>query len=145
MPLGSSSIVVGAAQAIDTGFDVEKLVSAPLDINLLRYTRPQGRAFDRQVIERTESLPGVESATVARVALLSGGGRTLGFMVEGRHTTHGANANVIGPGFFKTLGIPRATGRDFWRLRCRRLDAGCGTNETIVKMHFGGEPPLASG
>ena len=67
-----------SAQAIDPGFDVEKLVSAPLEINLLRYTRPQGREFYRQILERTESLPGVESATVARVALLSGGGRTLG-------------------------------------------------------------------
>ena len=57
-----------AAQAIDPGFDVEKLVSAPLNINLLRYTRVQGREFYREVVARMERLPGVESATVARVA-----------------------------------------------------------------------------
>jgi predicted permease len=131
-----------SAQAIDPGFDVEKLVSAPLDINLLRYTRPQGREFYRQIIERTESLPGVESATVARVALLSGGGRTLGFMVEGRNTTHGANANVIGPGFFKTLGIPLVTGRDFSDHDVDGSPPVVVLNETIVKMHFGGENPV---
>jgi macrolide transport system ATP-binding/permease protein len=131
-----------SAQAIDPGFDVEKLVSAPLDINLLRYTRPQGREFYRQIIERTESLPGVESATVARVALLSGGGRSLGFMVEGRNTTHGANANVIAPGFFKTLGIPLVTGRDFGDHDVDGSPPVVVLNETIVKMHFGGENAL---
>ncbi|MGI9065749.1 MAG: hypothetical protein ACR2HX_05015 [Pyrinomonadaceae bacterium] len=38
----------------------------PLNINLLRYTTTQGREFYRQVIERVESLPGVESASIAR-------------------------------------------------------------------------------
>jgi macrolide transport system ATP-binding/permease protein len=131
-----------SAQAIDPGFDVDKLVSAPLNINLLRYTRGQGRDFYRQILERAESLPGVESATVARVALLSGGGRTLGFMVEGGDTTHGANANVIGPGFFKTLGIPLVTGRDFSDRDVDDSPPVVMLNETIVKMHFGGENPV---
>ena len=61
-----------ASRAIDPGVDVERLVSAPLNINLLRYTRVQGREFYRQVVERVGRLPGVESASVARVALLSG-------------------------------------------------------------------------
>jgi predicted permease len=131
-----------SALAIDPGFDVDKLVSAPLDINLLRYTRPQGREFYRQIVERAESLPGVESATVARVALLSGGGRTLGFLVEGRNSSHAVNANVTGPGFFETLGIALVTGRDFSDRDVDGSPPVVMLNETIVKMHFAGESPV---
>ncbi len=53
--------------AIGPGFDVERLLSARLPVNLLRYTQDQGRAFYRGVVERVEALPGVESASLARV------------------------------------------------------------------------------
>ena len=115
-----------SAREIDPGFDAERLVSAPLNINLLRYTRVQGREFYREVVERVERLPGVESASVARVAVMTGGGRILSLLVEGRQGPDGRsmsegggvatadpnliNANVIGPGFFTTLGIPLMMG-----------------------------------
>jgi macrolide transport system ATP-binding/permease protein len=118
-----------AARATNPGFDVERLVSAPLTVNLLRYTRAQGREFYRQVVERASRLPGVESATVARVAVLGGSARVFSVHVEGRGGTHDRasseggnvvsgdatliNANVVGPDFFKTLGVPILNGRDF--------------------------------
>ena len=149
-----------AAQAIDPGFDVEKLVSAPLNINLLRYTRVQGREFYREVVARMERLPGVESATVARVPVIGNGSRVLGMVrdaaqsLNGRSVNQGdgtvgadsreINANVIGPGFFKTLGIPVLTGRDF----DERDDEGhlgvVIVNETAVRIHFHGEDPIGS-
>ena len=77
-----------SARTIDPGLDVDRLVSAPLSVNLLRYTRAQGRAFYEQVVERVQRLPGVESASVARVAVLNGGGRVLSVHVEGRSGSH---------------------------------------------------------
>jgi len=118
-----------SARAIDPGIAVDKLVSAPLSINLLRYTSAQGREFYRQTVERVGRLPGVESATVARVALLGGSSRVYSLHVEGRGQTHDPaqseggrpvtsdarliNANVVGPNFFKTMGIALLNGRDF--------------------------------
>jgi predicted permease len=119
-----------SARAIDAGFDTMKLVSAPLNINLLRYTRVQGREFYRRVVDRVEQLPGVEAASVSRVALMTGGGRILSLHVEGREApdnqfmsegggvvaTAGrpeVNATVVGPRFFRTLGIHLMVGRDF--------------------------------
>jgi predicted permease len=147
-----------SAQAIDPGFDAAKLVSAPLNINLLRYTRAQGREFYRNVVERMEQLPGVESASTARVAVLAGGGRVLSLLVEGRDgpdnrsMSEGGgfatsdplsiNANVIGPGFFKTLGIPLLTGRDFNTQDIEDRPLVVIVNETTVKMHFSGENPI---
>ena len=60
-------------QAIAPGFDAEKVVTAPLNINLLRYTKTQGREFYRQAVERVEAIPGVQSASVARIVALGGG------------------------------------------------------------------------
>lgn len=57
-----------AIQAIDPGIAASELVSAPININLLRYTKAQGRAFYRQLIERLEQIPGVSSASIARIA-----------------------------------------------------------------------------
>jgi predicted permease len=147
-----------SARAIDPGFDAEKLVSAPLNINLLRYTRVQGREFYRQVVERVERLPGVEGASVARVAVMTGGGRVLSLLIEGRQgpddrsMSEGGgvaaadptliNANVVGPGFFRTLGIPLMMGRDFSDQDVDGRPRVAIVNETTVKMHFAGDNPI---
>jgi macrolide transport system ATP-binding/permease protein len=148
-----------SVSAVDPGIDVERLASAPLNINLLRYTRVQGREFYRQIVERAERLPGVESATVSRVALLGGSSRVLSIHVEGRNSPHdqvaseggrvvGAgdrtliNANVIGPGFFRTLGIPLLSGRDFRDDDGEHRPLTIILNATAANMHFPGTNPV---
>ena len=117
--------------AINPGFDVDRLLSAPLNVNLLRYTKDQGREFYRRVIEDVGQIPGVEAAALARVAVLAGGRRVVGALVEGQSdrgsqfTSEGTSAqaaalesvtaNVVSAGFFRTLGIPLLRGRDFRR------------------------------
>ena len=49
-----------AKKAGDSFVTVERLLSAQLPVNLLRYTQDQGRAFYRNVVERVESLPGYD-------------------------------------------------------------------------------------
>jgi predicted permease len=116
-------------QQIDPGITADRLVSAPLNINLLRFTSAQGRDFYNQVIQRMEAVPGVVSASVARVAVITGGGRVTSVNVEGRAAASNprlsegrgmtaderelASVNVVSPGFLKTLGIPLLRGRDF--------------------------------
>jgi predicted permease len=147
-----------SAQRIDPGFESAKLVSAPLNVNLLRYTTLQGREFYRRVVERMEALPGVEAATVARVAVLTGGARVLSIHVEGRGESHDrmmaegssvavtdrtvVNANVVGPRFFDTLGIPLLLGRDFTEQDAAGRPLVTIVNQTVAAMHFGGENPV---
>jgi predicted permease len=150
---------LNAAREIDLGFDADRLVTAPLDVNLLRYTTAQGREFYRQVLERVEALPGVEVATVARVAVLAGSGRTVGFMVEGREPPsddffqrEGAavvttrpdliNANVVGPRFFETLGIALLRGRDFGAADIDGAPLVTIINDAVARRHFGDADPL---
>src|SRR5437764_7635810 len=117
------------AQAINPGFDAEKIVTVPLNINLLRYTKPQGREFYRQVVERVEGIPGVESASVARIVALGGGASVRSLAIEGRTNSdnqfrsegsgpadsslNSVNSNVVGPKYFRTMGIGLLRVRDF--------------------------------
>ena len=145
-------------QAIDPGFAADQLVTAPLSVNILRYTKAQGREFYRRAAERMEQIPGVESASVARMAVLTGGARVLTLAVEGRvdsgdrgqsegggyRATAGqsALANVVGPGFFKTLGIALVRGRDFGPIDSEDSPLVAVVNETMAKQFFPGEDPL---
>jgi predicted permease len=147
-----------AARAIDPGIDADKLVSMPLSVNLLRYTRAQGRQFYQQVVDRSQALPGVESAAVARVAVLTGGGRTSSFAVEGRPTTRdrftseGAgtaaedpeaiNVNVVSPGFFRTLGIGVVRGRDFGPEDGENAQPVAIVSEAAARRNFAGSDPI---
>jgi putative ABC transport system permease protein len=137
---------------------VSELVSAPLNVNILRYTRAQGRDFYQRTIERMEALPGVKSASVARVAVLSGGSRVTTIAVEGRPDSgersqseggslsnrpgQDALANVVGPNFFKTLGIPILRGRDFDRQDTETRPLVAVVSETMATQFFPGEDPI---
>jgi predicted permease len=141
-------------QAVRPGVDAERLLSAPLQINLLRYTRDQGRQFYRQVIEDVRGLPGVESAALARVAVLSGGGRVQSLHIEGRAgaddrfksegggvSTAGitdVNANVVDAGYFETLGIRLLAGRGFGEQDGDSAPPVAIVNETFERIHFSG-------
>ena len=149
-----------STRAIDPGIDVERLLAAPLNINLLRYTSAQGREFYRQIVERAERLPGVESATVSRGAVLGGTTRILSVHVEGRAASHDQvfsensgvvsndatliNANVVGPRFFKTMGIPVLSGRDFADTDSEGRPPVVILNATAAAIHFAGSTPVGS-
>jgi|CXWL01.1.fsa_nt_gi predicted permease len=146
-----------AVQAIDPGYAVEQLVSTPLNVELLRYTREQGREFYRRVIERTERIPGVESASVARVALLSGGARTTAVTVEGQADPGApgqneragaptprriAMVNVVSPGFLGTLGVSLLRGRSFEATDVENSPAVAVVSQSMVRQFFRDTDPM---
>ena len=151
-----------AARAINPGVDVDKLVSAPLSINLLRYTRAQGREFYRQAVERVERLPGVESATVARVAVARRQRpraqpprrRARARPTSVRRARAGGvvsrdpnliNANVVGPGFFKTHRHPAGEGPRLPATRtCETGPPVVIVNATAAAMQFADANPIGS-
>jgi predicted permease len=124
----SIMLVVGAglfvralqrAAEIDPGFDPRGLELAALDLSLGGYTEESGRLFASQLVERVRQLPGVESATLSAMVPLGLGGLGLGGLaVPGAPAAEGrrfidADWNVVTPGYFHTMRLPLATGRDF--------------------------------
>jgi len=79
----------------------------------------QGRAFYRELIDKLRGLPGVESVTVMEERIGSGWSNNSDMMVDGRlpvvanGSSRTVRSNVVGPGFFTTLGVPVLAGRDF--------------------------------
>jgi predicted permease len=148
------------AQRTELGFDPDHVLTMPLNINLLRYTKAQGQDFYRQVIERVEALPGVQSATLSRTPPLSGASRQSSVTFEGRggadhssnaESSSGGNADVssnetlsssIGLRYFETLKIPLLRGRDFTTQDREGAPGVVVVNETFAARYFNGEDPV---
>ena len=107
------------ATEIDPGFDPRGVELASLDLSLAGYTPETGRVFARELIQRVRELPGVQSATLSAMVPLGGGGLGLGELtVPGVDPPRGrrffdADWNVVTPGYFATMKMALASGRDF--------------------------------
>ncbi|HSE37770.1 MAG TPA: FtsX-like permease family protein, partial [Blastocatellia bacterium] len=145
------------AQSIDPGFAADKILNAQLNINLLRYTKTQGQQFYGQVLERIEALPGVESATLARVVPMSGGGRTSSFLIQGQQgpdnvnrsegtglpdNAYTVNTNVVALKYFTTMAIPLLQGRDFNAQDIEKAPLATIINQAFARRYFPDENPI---
>jgi predicted permease len=80
---------------------------------------PQGKAFYRGLIGKLRELPGVQSVTVMEWRIGSWSSNNSDMTIEGRlpdvpnGSSRTVRTNVVGPGFFTTLGVPVLAGRDF--------------------------------
>ena len=147
------------AQRIDPGFSPENILSMPLNIHLLRYTKAQGQEFYRGVIERVEAIPGVQSATLSRTPPLSGASRQSTVLIEGRegpdraggsestsgNPDTGGNITLTSPvalKYFETMSIPLLRGRDFTTQDREGAPGVIVINETFARRYFPDQDPL---
>jgi predicted permease len=100
---------------IDLGLDLESLVTFSMSPETSGYSSEQAaRLFDR-IEDELSSIPGVSSAASSVVAVLGGQDLNTSATVDGPDgpvvvRTH---FNLVGPDFFRTLGIPLLAGREF--------------------------------
>jgi predicted permease len=79
----------------------------------------QAVLFYRRLLDRIQSIPGAQSASLVRGRPGIGWTSTEGFRLDGvePHDTSGSRIethyNDVGPGYFQTMGIPLLQGRDF--------------------------------
>ncbi len=105
-------------QTIDPGFEVKNGLLLSFDVGLQGYDQAKGEQFQRQVIERVESLPGVRSASLTNMVPLSLNYSSSSVFIEGQPPLKGANApsamvSTVGLKYFSTMNIPLLAGRDF--------------------------------
>jgi predicted permease len=102
------------AASTPTGFDQRNVEVVSLDLSLGRLTAETGRAFARELLQRTRSLPGVQHAAIAADLPLDGGRMGFGSArVPGGDRDIPADWNIVEPGFFRTLDVGVVRGRDF--------------------------------
>src|SRR5262245_35200818 len=101
----------------DTGVALDNLVTFQLSPALSGYTDERGTLFYQQLLDRLRSSPGVKSAGMAAVSILSGDEWDSSMSVEGHKAADGedmqAFMNALSPGYFTTMKIPILEGRDF--------------------------------
>jgi predicted permease len=146
------------AQRIDPGFESSRLFLFNFDLGALHYDEGRGQQFFRAAIERAQSAPGVESATITDAPPLIGGfARTI--FPEGQDEGSGyrgtlTGINDIAPNFFETLRIPLVGGREFTdndrattkpvAIASEAMAKHFWPNENAVgkRFHFFGDPTL---
>jgi predicted permease len=126
------------------GVDVSSLALVTVNPALAGYTSDRIPAFHAQVLERVSALPSVESAAWAVVPLLSGDAWGSGLTLDtGEHDDEpGPRRNAVGPGFFRTLGVPVREGREFLPTDVRASEPVAVVNETFARRYFGAGPAL---
>jgi predicted permease len=132
------------AQRTRPGFNPENAVALSFDLGLQGYTEEKGRAFHRQLIERTQSLPGVRSVALTSTVPLTLDYSYTTIYVEGQAAVGSSNLpvavpNEISPNYFRTMEIP-LRGRDFSERDSKEESRVAIVNETFARRFLlGGE------
>jgi predicted permease len=135
---------VRALRGADLGFRADRLLVMALSPQNAGRSDAEALPFFRAVRERVEAVPGVEAVTLGTVRALSGS--TWRAAVT---TDAGAPADApptwrdaVGPGYFRTLGMPLLAGRDFTADDDRQAPRVAIVNESFARYYFPGQDVL---
>ncbi len=128
------------------GFNPHRLLLFEMDPTTHGYKGARLISFYRQLLERFQALPGVKSATLSEVALISGTQNAWVIALEGQKPANGhslgAQFNDVGPAFFKTLGMRLLLGRGVeWRDTTSSPKVAV-VNEAFARHFLGGRDPI---
>jgi predicted permease len=122
------------------------LVTA-VDLVSAGYNVQRARIFQDELIEQVKALPGVESAAFARVTPLGYGTYSSSpIAVDGYQPPPeeqpSVQYNEVGPDYFRTMGIPLVSGREFTRADDEKAALVAVVNETMAVRYWRGRNPI---
>ncbi len=125
---------------LDPGFRTANLLEFAVDPTLNGYPPERSLDFYRQLRDNLDAMPGVESASLAIMPVLTGNEWDSTMAVEG-FANKPAEApdphmNFVSPDHFKTMGIPILAGRDFRMSDGVGAPLVCIVNERFAKKYF---------
>jgi macrolide transport system ATP-binding/permease protein len=129
------------------GFTTHRVLNTAVDLVSAGYDVPRAKAFQDELIDRVLSLPGVESATFARVTPLGYGSYSESpVAVDGDDVPPEEEPTVeyneVGPAYFATMGIPLLSGREFTRADNESGALVAVVNETMAEQFWKGKNPI---
>ena len=134
-------------QRIDLGFNPDRLVSMNIQLSRTKYQGPLSAQFFRQLIERVEAMPGVESAGATTAIFIDALPNSTNFTVEGKPPVPAAEqietpVDSVTPSFFQTMGIALLAGREFTEQDGLESQPVAVINDTFAKRFWPGEDPI---
>jgi putative ABC transport system permease protein len=131
---------------IDLGIQPERLLAFSIDPKLSRYTDARAAALYDELTARLTALPGVTLVSAARVPAIAGSASSGNITVEGftppNEDASDSSFNMVGPDYFRTMGIPLVAGREFTRSDDAAAPKVAIVNETFVRHFLAGREPL---
>jgi predicted permease len=122
---------------VDLGVQIDNMVTFGISPILSGYDTTRAKALFARTEERLTALPGVTGVTASMIQLLAGNNWGEGVSVEGfvkgPDTDAGSRFNAVGPDFFKVMGIPMLSGRDFTAADGAANQKVAIVNETFAK------------
>ncbi|SRR6266436_18297 len=102
---------------VEPGFDEDRVLTMIVPVSNKKGTPEQLLGFYQRLLEDVRSLPGVNGAAISSNIPFSGRSAVDAHIVEGMEPPGGeppqAEMKVVGPGYFKTMGMTLLQGRDF--------------------------------
>ena len=137
------------AEAIDLGFDADRVLTVDLRLDLLPAQERPGPPFIHDLIDSVAAVPAVEAVTLARSVPLSGGGTGVPVAIAETPDPRGevetmpvVSTNLVHVNYFTVLRIPIVRGRDFRAADVDGAPLVAIVNETFVRRFLAGEEPL---
>ena len=135
-----------SAQQIDPGFNPHNVLIASYDLFTAGYSDSTGAEFDRQLVSKLESLPGVQSAALSDREPLSFGGGSTSVKPEGyvspANESMETQAAIITPNFLQTMQIPIMKGRDFTLQDTKSSQRVVIVSEAFANRYWANQEPL---
>src|SRR5213082_2030840 len=133
-------------QNASPGFSTDVIVSGA-DLFSAGYNLERAKAFHTQLLDRVREIPGVESATLARLVPFSYGVfSSAPLQIDGYQPAPDEQLNVsyneVAEDYFKTLSIPIAAGREFQRTDDENAVPAAIINETMAAKYWPGKDPI---
>jgi predicted permease len=131
---------------VDLGLVTDHVVTFGIAPSLNGYTPERSRQIYEQVEDALIRLPGVTQVAGSMVPLVSGDNWGTSVSVEGfqadADTDVHSSLNMVGPGFFKTVGMQTIAGRDFTRSDTITSPKVAVVNEAFAKKFNLGANPI---
>jgi putative ABC transport system permease protein len=132
---------------VDPGFQSANLLTLQLRLPQSRYRDPGIAEFETQLLDRIGKLPGVVSAAAVNSLPITGFQGTTLFRIEGQPAPQSISQSpmggqrVISSAYFRTMGIPLRSGREFTEYDNARSAPVAIVSQSIVDRFFSGENP----
>jgi putative ABC transport system permease protein len=131
---------------VSPGFNPDRLLTMAVSLPLDNYPRARRPLVFQQLIQRTQTLPGVVSVAAAKHLPLSGDNMNFAFDIEKRPfpqgESPGADCRIVTSDYFTTLGIPLIKGRFFKESDTVDAPHVLLINEAMARTFFPNEDPI---
>ncbi len=131
---------------MNPGFNPENALMMSFDLSLQGYQTDAGMQLRKQLLDRVQSLPGLQSASITDFMPLSLNRNGTAILIEGQPQERGVNKpNVmmasVGLKYFETIGTPLIAGRDLTEQDQAGTTPSVVVNETFARKFFPGANP----